>query len=154
MLTSASTTLSRFNLPLHQPWALALAACLFSFSSQYLGICDLQTLCLHVMKLHLHFCSNQHGYALTPKIKDFLLPLHHTRSLWKLSPRSPMVQPFLIRHSLTKVSSGVSGHQYGHYQTPSLSQVCGNTVTVVTTTYTFHREKRTKPNRGQQPATI
>ena len=27
------------------------------------------------MELHLHFCSNQHGYALTQKINDFLLPL-------------------------------------------------------------------------------
>ena len=136
----AFTTLRRFNLPLHQLRSLALAACPLSFSSQYLGICNWKTSSPRVMKLHLHFCSNQHGYPPTPKITKYLLPLRHTISLGKLSPKSPLTQPFMIRDSVTRDLSEVNGHQYGHSQTPRLSQVFGNTDNAVTTTYTFNRK--------------
>ena len=51
-----------------------------------------------------------------------------------------MAQPSMTRDSVARDLSEVSGHQYGHTQTPSLSRVVGNTGNAVMTTYTFNRK--------------
>ena len=83
----------------------------------------------------------QYGYSLTPKIKISLIATASYQVFGETIPELAYGATIYNERFSDEVLSEVSGHQSGHSQTPSWSQLSGNTDNALTTTYTANRKE-------------